>query len=111
MTQIRLPAEIAADALNEGVVRRNLSRRGILPELVIIGATTGATVVSLLQTPDTFIRLAGIVKRVLARNKRKTATKLTVSGPRGLIEIEVTAETDVASLAKLIEEGLVGELE
>ncbi len=111
MTQIKLSPEIAAEALTAGIARRNLSRRGVLPELCVTGATVGATVVTLLQAPDTYIRLADIVKKVLTRRSSKHAIKLTVSGPLGSIEIEVTADTDVTALAKLIEDGLVGKPE
>jgi hypothetical protein len=61
-----------------------------------------------LQTPDTFLRLAQVVKDRFAR--RSGGVRLTVKGDLGVLITEITEDTDVAALAKLIKDGLVGKL-
>jgi hypothetical protein len=82
--------------------------RGSIATILIDTAVSSATAISLFQAPDTFIRLAQLIKNRFA--KQSGGVRMTVKGDKGSIDVEITADTDVATFAQLIKEGLVGKV-
>ncbi|GAA2975891.1 hypothetical protein [Actinokineospora diospyrosa] len=107
MIRVELPQELADDLVAEELAIRP-GPRGSIAQILIVGATSTATAISLLQAPDTFVKLAGLIKKRFGKQQGVT---LTVKGNRGSVSLDVTNETDVETLAKLIKEGLVGDLD
>lgn len=107
MIRLEVSRELADDLVAEGLAIRP-GTRSSTAQLVIAGATAAATTISLLQAPDTFTKLAAMIKKKFVKEKGVT---MKVKGSRGNIDVVVTPETDVETLAKMIKEGLVGDLE
>lgn len=107
MIRIEVSPELADDMVAEGLAIRP-GTRSSTAQLLIDGATAAATTISLLQAPDTFAKLAAMIKGRFAKQKDVT---LKIKGKRGTVEVVVTADTDLENLAKLIKDGLVGDLE
>jgi len=107
MLRIEMPAELADDLVADGMAVRP-GTRGTLSSILIDTALSGATAVSLLQAPDTFTRLARKIKDKFVRRSR--GVRMTVIGSGGKIDVEITKDTDVSSLAKLIQDGLLGKV-
>jgi hypothetical protein len=107
MIRIELPQEIADELVaNQLAIRPGT--RSSTAQILVVGASSVATVISLLQAPDTFAKLAAMIKN---RFGKKEGVTLKVKGKRGIIELDLTDQTDVENLAKMIREGLVGDFE
>jgi hypothetical protein len=107
MLRVELPEEIAGELVSEGLAVLP-GPRGNLAPILVDTAAYSATAISLLQTPDTFIRLAQLIKSRFGNNS--TGVRVTVKGDKGSVDIEVTADTDLETFARLIKEGLVGKV-
>jgi hypothetical protein len=107
MIRIEVPQELA-DALVAERVAIRPGTKGPTAELLIDTATTVATTISLLQGPETFAKLAAMIKSRFGGPK---AVTLTVKGKRGDIRIILSEDTDLEGLAKMIKDGLVGDLD
>jgi len=107
MIRIQLPEELADELVADQIAIRPGTRSSIA-EIVVMGATSVATVISLLQGPDTFAKLAAMIR---ARFGKPQGVTVKVKGKRGWIEINVTDQTDLENLAKMIKEGLVGDVD
>jgi hypothetical protein len=107
MLRVELPEELADELVSEGLAVRPGSRGG-LGTILIDTAVSAATTISLLQAPDTFTRLAQLIKKMFAR--KPDGVRMTVKGSKGSVDIELTEDTDVEALARLIQEGLVGKM-
>jgi hypothetical protein len=107
MLRVELPEELADELVADGLAVRP-GQRGSVAEILIDAAVSTATAVSLLQTPDTFIRLAELIKKLFV--KKSESVRMTIKGKEGKIDIEVTRDKDLETLARLIQEGLVGKV-
>jgi len=108
MLRIEVPEELADELVSEGMAVRP-GTRGTLSAILIDTALSAATAVSLLQAPDTFTRLAQMIKTRFA--KQPPNVRMIVKGPGGTMEFEVTKDTDIETLAKLIKDGLLGKVQ
>jgi hypothetical protein len=105
MLRVELPQELADRLVSDGLAVRP-GQRGGVATILIDTAVSSATAISLLQAPDTFTRLAQLTKKMFAR--KSAGVRMTVEGAKGRVDIELTEDTDVETLARLIKEGLVG---
>lgn len=105
MLRVEVPGDLAADLVADGAAIRPGTQSSTL-QILVDSATSAATAISLFQAPDTFVKLAQMIKN---RFGKQNPTTLKVKGKRVTVEITVTRDTDLEALAKLIKDGLVGD--
>jgi hypothetical protein len=103
-TLVRLPKEVADELLaSESAIRVRPVRSGGVAELVSDSAVVGATLVSLLQGPNTLNQLHAAVHTWLLRGRsREGFRSISVRGPRGSARVEVTNDSDLEELASVL---------
>jgi hypothetical protein len=107
MIALAVPEELADDILAEGI-GIGVGLKSSAAEIVIVGLAFVTTTITLLQGPDTAIKLAALIK---ARYAKPTKVTLKIKGGRGDMNVDITNDTDLATLGKLIQEGLFGDLD
>lgn len=104
MLQVKLPAPVAEELIEAGGATR-LGTMGGVAEIALAGLTVASLTITLLQGPDTFLRLARIIKD---RATKRDRLIVRINGKLGRIEFEVTEDTDLAKVAEQIQDGLLG---
>jgi hypothetical protein len=103
---VTVPIPIAEGLRANGLALPSNRRRGPVPELMIEAAGVGATVISLLQTPETLRELARLMYTWTRGRHDETSaeTHLIASGPDGRrLELTVTGRTDMSELESLLQ--------
>jgi hypothetical protein len=107
MIYLQVATELADELVEAGVAKPQQKPRGTIIDLVVVGAATAATCVSLLQGPETVMKIARAL--VNLAKKKSQAVELRVKGPRGEIHLlSCDADTPLEEIAKLIKSGLLG---
>ncbi|MFD3735542.1 hypothetical protein [Streptomyces sp. NPDC058632] len=107
MIAVAMPSELA-DALVRQRLAIRPGTRGSAAEIALIGITVATTTVSILQGPDTFLRLTEIIQHTFGKRTGITV-QITAKGEKVSIEIPVDSTTDVASVARRIQDALMEE--
>lgn len=109
-----MPLVIQADEhfaqflIDENAAQPRPKSRGNLPQLLLDGVAVATTVISLSQGPDTFFRLADLIRTYLG-HVGNSGGRLTVRGPKGSIVInDISDPGSRAAVAKLLEAGILG---
>ena len=107
MIYLELASDLADELVAVGVAKRRPKPRGTIIELVVVGATTAATCVSLLQGPETVMKIARAIQNLA--KERSQPVELRVKGPRGEIHLlDCDADTPLEEVMKLVKNGLLG---
>lgn len=107
MIYLELAKELADELVAEGAARARPRPRGSIIELVVVGATTAATCISLLQGPETVMRFARAVKK-LAVKKKPERVVVQMKGPGGSITLlDCDDQTPLEDIAKMVKDGLL----
>ncbi len=108
---VMVPTPIAEQLRVQGSAFPASKRRGPIPELVIDAAGVAATVISLLQGPQTTRELARLLYTWTRdhHDDKGAETHLVASGPGGRLELTVTGRTDIAELESLLQNTIFAE--
>ncbi|MCZ4122708.1 hypothetical protein [Streptomyces sp. H39-S7] len=107
MIAVAMPSEVADALVGEKLAIRP-GIRGSAAEITLIGITVAATTVSILQGPDTFLRLTEIIQHAFGKRTGITV-QITAKGEKVYIEIPVDSGGDVATVARRIQDALTEE--
>ncbi|MGW6459616.1 hypothetical protein ACWF94_27445 [Streptomyces sp. NPDC055078] len=99
------PTELADLLVAEGVAIRP-GTRSSAAEIALVGVTAVTTTISILQGPDTFIRLTGILRE---KYGNPTGVKVRITARGESVNIEVSDDTDIDAVARQLQEALVGD--
>ncbi|MFD7436040.1 hypothetical protein [Streptomyces sp. NPDC059861] len=102
-----MPSELA-DALVRQRLAIRPGTRGSAAEIALIGITVTTTTISLLQAPDTFLRLTELIRNTFGRPTGITV-QITAKGEKVNIEIPAANGIDVATVARRIQDALTEE--
>lgn len=109
MIHLVVPAELADELVASGVGRvRPAKPRGTLIELVVVGATTMATCVTILQGPETVSRVARALSG-LAKKRNGQKLEVHIKGRKGEIHLlDCDENTPLEELSRLVKDRLLG---
>ncbi|MET7304913.1 hypothetical protein [Embleya sp. NPDC005575] len=107
MIAVVMPSELADILVREKLAIRS-GTRGSVTEIALLGSTIATSVVGLAQGPETFRRLAEIIRHTFGKGTGITV-RITAKGQKVDIEIPADAGTDVATVARRIQDALTEE--
>jgi hypothetical protein len=103
-----VPDELADELVAFGAAVRRPRPRGQIIDLIVVGSTTAATCITLLQTPDVYLNYARALKSLRGK-KNQSGLEVRVKGPKGEIHlVDCTEDTPLEELAALLKRGLLG---
>ncbi|MEU7726544.1 hypothetical protein AB0B78_15065 [Streptomyces sp. NPDC040724] len=105
MIAVAMPSDIADLLVAEGLAIRP-GGRGSTAEIVVVGFAALNATISLLQGPDTFLRLTELVRTNFGRSSGVT---VEIKGNGDSVTIEMPGDADVVTLAHRIREVLLGD--
>ncbi|MFE6838297.1 hypothetical protein ACFVFI_26110 [Streptomyces sp. NPDC057705] len=107
MIAVAMPSDIADLLVAEGLAIRP-GGRGSTAEITLVGIQALSATISLLQGPDTFLRLTELVRTRFGRSPEAGgAVEIRAHGAKVTLEIPVGA--DALTVARRIQELLVGD--
>ena len=104
MIQLQVPAELADLMVSDGMAIKPTTR-GPAWELVVTGLSSASVIISLLQGPDTFSRLAQMVKEKFGSGNG-VSIELKANGRRHTIVVR--DDSDLEQLTQKIQDILEG---
>jgi hypothetical protein len=100
---VHLPSDVAEDLIAAGLAQRTLGRRS---GLMLETAGVAATVISLLQGPDTVVQLARMLRDWsavhLSSARHGHPVVISARGPKGRVDLQLTDRTDLAEVESLL---------
>lgn len=107
-TYYSVPEELAAELVEFGAAVRRPRPRGSIVDLIVVGSTSAATCITLLQAPEVYLNYARALKSLRVK-KNQTGLEVRVKGPKGEIHlVNCTEDTPLEELAALLKGGLLG---
>ncbi|MGW3602059.1 hypothetical protein [Micromonospora sp. NPDC005161] len=108
MIYLCVPSELASELVTSGAARQRPKPRGSIVELIVTGATGAATFVSLLQGPETVLRIARAFRAVALKRPDKRI-EVHIKGPKGEVHLfDCDGDTPLEELAALVKRDLLG---
>ncbi|MEU9084424.1 hypothetical protein [Streptomyces sp. NPDC048357] len=106
MIAVSMPSDIADLLVTEGLAIRP-GGRGSAADLTIVGISALSATVSLLQGPDTFLRLTELVRTNFGRSTTGVTVEIKANGDT--VTIRIPGDADVVTVARQVQEALIGD--
>lgn len=105
MIAVAMPSDIADLLVAEGLAIRP-GGRSTTAEIAVVGISALSATISILQGPDTFLRLTELIQGNFGRS---TGITVQIKAHGDSVTIEIPGDADVVTVARRVQEALVGD--
>ncbi|MFE9933694.1 hypothetical protein [Streptomyces sp. NPDC005533] len=106
MIAVSMPSDLADLLVAEGLAIRP-GGRGSAAEFTVVGISALSATVSLLQGPDTFLRLTELVRTNFGRSTAGVTVEIKANGDS--VTLRIPGDADVVTIARQVQEALIGD--
>ncbi|MEU9164511.1 hypothetical protein AB0D29_30095 [Streptomyces sp. NPDC048424] len=107
MIAVSMPSDIADLLVAEGLAIRPGGRGSSAADFAVVGISALSATVSLLQGPDTFLRLTELVRTNFGRSTTGVTVEIKANGDS--VTIRIPGDADVVTVARQVQEALIGD--